>query len=558
MSRMLGLGEVADQHCITPPGARRAAHRRKKGVAPLAIVACMLVITTSFFFVTLPATASATSVTDTSGSPACIKCPDGVHCYPNCSPPPPPCNPTQETIQITNFQKSAHSTNVTITWQESPNWSNTSTYLDWGNTTTYSYSQSVAYGSTYSVFLDFLEPGTTYYIQIQTLPFYKSCTTEYVAANYLSNFATLAETTFVNQYGAVIRGTIYNATGQTHAISELEVEVQCTGQPLLAVYTKTDSSGRYSITPPVGSCSDDGWGYFLVSVRNYVDYPPTGGSSTQWPGYWNESVIIWADQFVNFYLPSNYVSPFVPQVLEFSNAPSGYSDLTFTQTFSTTEVLTHEWSVSGGFVAGIGASGSTSVSSTVSYGTGPYSNGGTLDWGTTFQVTTGNILFNSVYRSWNVTSMSLSQPNTDGFASQYGVSPPTDVLEPGKLPKDAYYLPDANDLPYKNKFTPPDQGYQGDVQTSTTTTTDSTFSIGFTLSAGLPGVPSFDFSAQTGWTQSSSTTSSSDLHWSIGGTNAECYDVFGEGGNPGAYPVTNADMIGIFMWAPVNGGCSGG
>ena len=84
------------------------------------------------------------------------------------------------------------------------------------------------------------------------------------------------------------------------------------------------------------------------------------------------------------------------------------------------------------------------------------------------------------------------------------------------------------------------------------------FSVGFSVSVSLPGGPSASFNAHTGWSQTSSTSSGWDLQWSIGGATAECYDVFGEGGNPNAYPVTNADMVGIYMWAPVNGLCTGG
>jgi hypothetical protein len=111
----------------------------------------------------------------------------------------------------------------------------------------------------------------------------------------------------------------------------------------------------------------------------------------------------------------------------------------------------------------------------------------------------------------------------------------------------------------KNKYTPPNKGYSGNVQTSTTISTDSGFSIGLSVSVDLPGGPSVDFDAQTGWSQTSSTSSGSDLRWSIGGVNAGCYDVFGIGGNANAYSVTNADYIGIYMLAaPVNGVCSGG
>jgi hypothetical protein len=277
-----------------------------------------------------------------------------------------------------------------------------------------------------------------------------------------------------------------------------------------------------------------------------------------WQGHWNETIVVWAPQAVNFYLPSYTISPFIPQVLDFSNAPTGYDSISYQATFSTTDNLTHDWSVSGGAVLSGEVSGSSSASQTIQSGSGPGTSSGTIYWGAQYQNTTGMLLYNALYRHWNISSLVLLKPTSDGFSSQYGVSPPPDDLEPGKLPSDAYYLLDPNDLPYQNTYTPAGKGYAGELQTSTTVSTDSGVSIAFTLSADLPGAQAASFSAQTGWSQTTSTTSGWDLSWSIGGANAECYDVFGEGGNPNSYPVTNADFIGIYMWAPVNGACTGG
>ncbi len=525
---------------------RRRTHRLAPGVIGLSLV----MIFATFVFVVMPTPAFASSTK--AAGPACIQCPapNQRYCYPNCSPPPPPkCNPTLVAIQFSSVQTSVRSTNVTITWQESPNFSNTSTYLDWGNTTTYSYSQSVGYSSTYSVFLDFLQPQTHYYFEIQADPNYKSCTLEYVTGSYSSSFTTAAEATYVSQYGAVIRGVVHNANGNP-APAGLEVEVQCTVASTWFQYAFTNAQGAYSITPSFGAsgCQNVGHGYYVVGVENYVNVPSPGNPSIQWLGYWNESMVIWAVQFVNFYLPLNFVGPYIPETLDFSNAPTNYGTITYQQAFTTTETLTHEWSVSGGAVLTAGASDATEVTYSYSSGGGPYANGGTLDWGAEWW-TAGSLLYNSIYRSWNVTSMSTYRAYSDGFSSQYGVAIPPNDFQPGKLKSDAYYLKDSNGVTMQNVPEPANKGYTGTIETSTSVATSYSFSIGVSLSANLPGAQTFNFNAQTSWTQTSSSTYSQDLQFTIGGPQAACYDVFGEAGNPGSTPETS-DMIGVYYWAP--------
>ncbi len=444
-----------------------------------------------------------------------------------------------------------------MSWSTSP--TGTSNYFDFGNTSyPYEFSDSVGTGD--SAFVNYLEPSTTYDFEIQAL---KSC---WIGGVYTGSFTTPSDsvTTFS---GIVTDPNNGQPPSQMPVVAYCVLYPPSQSQPgwTLAL---TSSTGTYSMPTPQWfnlhtsqwqSCSNGGGGYTVafVNSENFA-LGTVSLVNPFWTGHWNETVVTWGPQVVNFNVSTNFLSPYVPQVLDFSNAPAGYGKISYQATFKTSETLQHDWSVSGGAVAEVGASGSTAVTQTIYSGIGPYSDAGTLDWGATFQYTTGSVLFNSIYRTWNITSIDLFHPNTDGFASQYGVSPPNDYLVPGQLPKDAYYLLDSNGLPLQNRLTPAGEGYLGDVQTSTTVATSSGFSIGFSLSVGLPGGPSVDFNAQTGWTQTTSTSSGSDLQWSIGGTQAACYDVFGQGGSPSAYPVTNADMIGIYYWAPVNGICSGG
>ena len=316
-----------------PRGRKHAeARRRTRKLAPGVVGLCLVMILGTFTFLIASPAVAATQVGP--AGPACIKCPDGVHCYPNCPPPPPPCNPNLYTVQVTHLQMSNHSTNVTISWQESPNFSNTSNWFNWGNTTSYGFTLNPSYnGVTYTVFLDFLEPQTVYYFQIEIVPSYKSCTTEYLPSSYYGTFTTLMEAIYVGQYGAVIMGVVYNANGQ-RAPMGLEVYVQCTGYNLWSQYTFTNAQGAYSMTPGLGQtgCTQYGKGYYIVELLN------TGNIKTQWPGYWNESVVIWAVQCVNFYLPLNFVGPYVPQELEFTN--SAYVTLGFNETVGVTTTYT--------------------------------------------------------------------------------------------------------------------------------------------------------------------------------------------------------------------------
>ncbi|MGB7124114.1 MAG: hypothetical protein WBE40_04575, partial [Thermoplasmata archaeon] len=272
-------------------------------------------------------------------------------------------------------------------------------------------------------------------------------------------------------------------------------------------------------------------------------------------GVWNETILTWAPQVVNFALPAIFLGPYIPQTVDFSNAPSGYGSISYVQTFTTTETLAHEWSVTGGAVVIGGASGSTSVTQSVASGGGPTSSVGGLDWGGEWNMT-GTAFFNAVDRTWNVTSMStVGHAEKDGYSSAFGAAMPPDDFEPGELPSGAYYLKDSDGVTMQDYPEPAGKGYTGSVETSSTTAISAGISIGFSLSATLlPGAPPISFDGSTGWTQTSSTTYTQDLQFQIGGANASCYDVFGEGGSSTANPET-ADLIGVYYWTPTDGTC---
>lgn len=544
-----------------PRGRKKVeVRRRRRRLAPGVIGICFVMVLAAFVFVVMPSPALGAHAG--SAGPACIRCPDGVHCYPNCGPPPPTPCPTPYALYIGSGMLATNPTNVSVQyWLLSTSGeTSASSSLAWGPTTSYQYTaisnQGVGTSGAVTAFIDYLDPSTTYYYHAHA---WTSCTdssgTHQYTGDYYGLFTTGSEATYVSHYGAVIRGVVYNANGNT-APAGLQVEVQCAGGGPFWQNTFTNAHGVYSITPAYGAsgCQSVGYGYYLVEVKNIV------AAGIQWPGYWNESVVIWAVQFVNFYLPLNYVSPYFSEVLDFSNAPAGgYSDLKFqTGTSSTLSTdLSYTWSLGGGSGPGFSGSSSSTTSYTVGAQGGVESTVGNLDY-IIQQETSGTVEFNAIDRAWQQTSVVLSGPFLNGeFAQQNSnyVEPAT-WLKPGTNAPDTYYLTSLG-KPMQNVYDNV-QGkfYVGEVTTSTTIASSGGYSVAFALGVSLPGVGSVGLNVGSGWSQTSSTTYSNTLDWTAGepyGGSPICIDVFGQGGS-GTY----ADMVGIYTWAPSQGACTGG
>ena len=197
--------------------------------------------------------------------------------------------------------------------------------LKWGNHSAgYVFSQQVNYSSTTlkgDVQLDFLEPGTTYDFELLANGG-GDCIHDFVEyyCYYVSTF-----TTGSNDPVTDFSGFVAGANGASPSVSDILVQASCvppppqgyTSSPTDAV---TDSNGAYVFSElphylnPLGgayACPISG-GFALSVVNEPTSYtlPGLGGSGTssQWSGYWNQTIVTFAPQVVDFALNPNHLS----------------------------------------------------------------------------------------------------------------------------------------------------------------------------------------------------------------------------------------------------------
>jgi hypothetical protein len=112
----------------------------------------------------------------------------------------------------------------------------------------------------------------------------------------------------------VIAGFVDDPSG-AHAPVNVAVQVTCTnfaGSQDWNVLGFTNSVGHYSLA--VGhngepKCTFEGFGYFVVEAWD--------GYNDNWMEHWNETIVVWAPQVVNFYLnQAETTAPTIPIVSE--------------------------------------------------------------------------------------------------------------------------------------------------------------------------------------------------------------------------------------------------
>jgi hypothetical protein len=243
----------------------------------------------------------------------------------------------------------AQSTNVTVYFEPilPPGCSvPVSVTLTWGNTTSYSFTaisnQQYSAGTQYSVLIDYLQPGIKYYYKLVGT---SSCCSQ---GTVTSNWTTNPESTYLSTYGIVIRGTVYDTGGAT-APAKVQVEAQCTAFAASGYWTRygvTNSRGQYSIiVGQVGQpyCPYYGFGYFAVQTEN-----GWGAGDVQWNSHFNETFVIWAPQFVNFYLPKTLVT-LVPLTYDYTHVYSAgvIANVTYTQSATLETTATSSYAGTG-------------------------------------------------------------------------------------------------------------------------------------------------------------------------------------------------------------------
>jgi hypothetical protein len=221
-------------------GERVGACRRTRRLAPGVVMVCLVMIFSSFLFVIAPPGAIASGTVTT--GPDCQRCPSGSGCEPNCGGGGCP----EGTIVVTS-SISAKPTEVWINW--TTNMGSTSS-MSWGNTTSYSYNPvSNSYGSSWSIFINYLSPGSTYYYTIVAS---LSC---YTSGGSTGKFSTGSDSL------TTISGTVYDAKTLATAPANTIVEVWCVHNPnSWYVWGYTNSNGYYSLNVAGG-------GLFSIRIR---------------------------------------------------------------------------------------------------------------------------------------------------------------------------------------------------------------------------------------------------------------------------------------------------
>jgi len=280
--------------------------------------------------------------------------------------------PTPYSIDLTASVTST-GTSATITFgstSSSPLSSGGAT-ISWGTSTSYGYTTASLPFNYYtsspgSEFLNYLKPSTTYDYKISASG---SCGSDHYTGTYTGSWSTGSDSI------TTITGTVSDENGAVDSAGGLYVLASCadipSGYSSSAVNSVTTTTGTYSFSTMPGYASGGvvvrcTSGPFLVQVVNqptqyYVGI--TGYLSTQWQNHWNESIVIFAPQTVNFQLAVGANTVWVPEVYIFNSA--GYAEVTYSQsvTYQTSETS----SLAGN---GITSAESTTESSGYSPGSG--------------------------------------------------------------------------------------------------------------------------------------------------------------------------------------------
>jgi hypothetical protein len=310
----------------------REQHLKKRRLTPGVILLSLIMIPGFSLTVFIPAQASADP------QHICIACPNNPsECEPNCSGGGGGCPVGTVVVSVAVTKNNPTNSTLTVSFS-GPGIANLSFF--WGNTTNYGFSQYDNHTTTsWTIFLDYLNASKTYdYKAVAANGCWTTGTTT-------GSWTTSPESNYLNTVGPNIEGIVFGPNSGTRAPANIEVEVQCTrfaASHFWSTNGLTNSNGAYKVNVGVGQanqpeCTSFGYGAFVVQAFNLPG---------QWNGHWNDTIVVWQPQVVNFYLPGVFVGPYVPQLLMFTS--SAYVTLSYNTTVSVTTSYSAEVAGNGG------------------------------------------------------------------------------------------------------------------------------------------------------------------------------------------------------------------
>jgi hypothetical protein len=500
------------------------AHRRARRLAPGVVGLCLVMILATFVFLIVPSPVAADPLK------VCQQCPNNPSlCQPNCGSLP-PC-PGNYMLYIGSGMLTITSTNASIQFWLLSTSGETSALssLTWGPNTNYAFTalnnQGVGTTGSVTAFIDYLDPSATYYYHVHA---WTSCTDSSGPHQYTGDYYgswTQAADPSPAPFNYYIQGTVRDTNGVS-APANIFVQATCEdGGGGFGNGTKTNSAGYYSMNLLMGNwCANHG-GY-VVQVRNQV-LNVNGGYSSQWGGRWNETIVIWAPQVVNFYLPLDYVSGFVPLTYDFTNSSYVLFTVSGSSTFTTQEgyALSIQGAISGVSVGG-GTSYSASASATTQ-STVPGVTGDSFVMQQEYSVT-GTMVFNAVDGRQVSLFPNFYQPSGTIGSGPTTVSDwlprPACNSDPGVV----YCVDFEGSQPFSNS-----------MSAGGSYTLGSSFNWGISESVDIPGLGPVSASVTESYTTSFTSSTSYTISFSVASPSNVCYgfEYVYQGDNSGAYGV---------------------
>jgi hypothetical protein len=347
-----------------------------------------------------------------------------------------------------------------------------------------------------------------------------------------------------NGGNAVIRGTVVSeGSGNPAAPIGLEIKVTCLNNPSAGSTTTSisTSSGGFNLAPPY--C----WNYYGGGANRglVITAVNDGIWGVTWYN-WNESIIVWAPQVVNIDVPTNFISTYLPSIIDYgdtnsTNGLADYSNIGHTEssTYTQTEMDCSTW---------FGVFG------------GCHGRAVSFSAGTTDDSQIGNLFVSQQYHTTGLAvvdglNYSVLATNVTYFGpydppQDPALQPILDLLTPTTyVANGGHLLAGCGAAGYGIPIThrsPVSGGVKTESSVSTGGVRVLRISIGFGFEGGASlgiGIGIVDMT----WSQIATTTHSYSLNWTAQvptGGSQTCYVAYGMGGSQSA---NTADRIGV--WA---------